>query len=129
MNSLDSKIVLPLSLASFFTEPGYCESTYFESRKNARLRIRCKAAMSIEKSPPSIVRAERQLIVYVKDISQRGIGVVSHVQIFPEEHLLICFQRREVHAKVVRCRRLGDLCWECGATIKLFKNLEEEDNG
>jgi len=127
MNVLESKTILPASLAAFFAEPGYCESTFFESRKNSRLRIRCKAAISIEASPPSIPRSERQFIVYVKDISKRGIGIVSHIQIFPAEELLICFQHREVRATAVRCRRIGDFCWECGAQITSFKNLEEDN--
>ncbi len=127
MNVLESKIVLPSSLAAFFTEAGYCESTFFESRKNSRLRIRCKATMAIAESPPSIVRSERQSLVYVKDISTRGIGIVSHLQLFPQEKLLIYFQHREVRATVVRCRRLGELCWECGAQITSFKNLEEDN--
>ncbi len=126
MNVLESKIVLPPSLAAFFAEPSYGESTFFESRKNSRLRIRCKAAMSIEKSPPCLVRSERQLIVYVKDISKRGIGIISHLQLFPQEKLLICFQHREVYAMTVWCRRIGELCWECGALITSFRNLEED---
>ena len=68
------------------------------------------------------------MIVYVKDISKRGLGIVSHLQLFPQEKLLICFQHREVRATVVRCSRLSNLCWESGALIESFKNLEEDDD-
>ncbi len=126
MNVLEDRIVLPLSLQSFFGEPGYCESTFFESRKHSRLRIRCKASMSIEVSLPCIVRTERHSLVYVKDISRGGLGIITHEQLFPEEKLLVVFQQREVRATVVRCRRIEHLCWECGVLITGFKNLEEE---
>jgi hypothetical protein len=120
------KIVLPPSLENFFQEAGYCESTYYEGRKNSRLRIRCKATLVIEASPPSIERPEQTAIVFVKDISKRGIAILCHQQLWPEEKLLICFQQRQVRASAVRCRRLDECCWECGAEITEFKNLEDD---
>jgi PilZ domain len=126
MITTEEKIVLPASMDSFFSESGYCESTFYESRKNSRLRIRCKATMTFEQSLPCVPRLERETIVYVKDISRRGIGIMAHTQLFPEEKVLICFQQREVLAKIVRCQRKGELCWECGALIIAFKNLEED---
>ena len=126
MTSANLKVVIPPSLKTFFSESGYCDTTYFEGRRASRLKIRCEAAMCIESSPPSIERVERNSIVLIKDISRRGISILSHEQIWPEENLYIRFQARQVRAKVVRCRRLGDACWECGAEITFFKNLEEE---
>ncbi len=126
MISPNLKIVMPPSLANFLMEAGYCDTTYFERRHVARLKIRFEAAMCIESSPPSVQRIERNSVVLVKDISRRGISILSHEQIWPEEKLYIRFQARQVRANVVRCRRLGDLCWECGAEISFFKCLEED---
>jgi hypothetical protein len=82
--------------------------------------------MSIEESPPSIHRTERQAIVYLKDISKRGIGILTHTQLFPQEKILLLFQQRKVTATIVRCRRIGELCWECGGLITSFANLEDD---
>ena len=128
MTMIESKIVLPASLAAFFSEPGYCDSTFFEDRKLLRLRIRCKAVMAIEYSPPSIPRKVPQAIVFVKDISKQGIGIISHQQIWPEEKLLICFHGRRVRATTSRCRRIAEFCWEVGGEITYFKNFEEDEN-
>ncbi|MDZ4849222.1 MAG: PilZ domain-containing protein [Pirellulaceae bacterium] len=122
------KVVLPPLLRSFFEESGYCDTTYFEGRRASRLRIRCQASMCIESGPPSIKRIEKNSLVLIKDISRRGISVLAHEQIWPEESLYIRFQGRQIRAKVVRCRRLGESCWECGAEIFFFKNLEEESD-
>ena len=74
MRLLEMKIVLPTSLDSFFTETGYVPSIHLEERRSPRMRIRCEAFMSIESSPPTVRRDERESIILVKDVSKRGSG-------------------------------------------------------
>jgi len=126
LTRLESKIVLPPSLSAFFSEGGYCESNIFEERKASRLRIRCEARMTIEASPPSIHREELDSVVYIKDISRKGLCILSHFQLLPNEEVFVRFQNREIRAIVVRSRRLGEHCWECGTQITEFTNLEEQ---
>jgi hypothetical protein len=82
--------------------------------------------MSIESSPSTPVNSEPDSIIFIKDISRTGICIISHFELLPEAQLFIRFQKREVRAVVSRSRWLGEFCWECGAEITQFTNLEEE---
>ncbi len=126
MAKAQAKVILPSSLDNFFDETGYCDDESFEARRASRLRIRREASMRIEESPPSLQRIDRDWIVIVKDISRVGISFLSHDLLWPSEKIFIRFRGRQIRAKIVRCRQLGPQCWECGADMFYFKNLEED---
>ncbi len=125
MAIIKSKVVLPDSLNAFYRESGYCNDESFEVRRASRLRIRREASMRIEESPANLHRIEREWGILVKDISRVGICILSHEVLWPDEKIFIRFRGRQVRAKVVRCRQLGPQCWECGAEMFYFKNLED----
>jgi hypothetical protein len=127
MAVIKSKVVLPRSISNFYEEFGYCEEGEFEARRASRLRIRREAAMLIEESPRNLQRLEKEWTVIVKDISRVGISFLSHELLWPAEKVFIRFRGRQIRAKIVRCRQLGPLCWECGADMFFFKNLDETD--
>lgn len=120
------KVVLPPLLAAFYSETGYCDPADLERRQTTRLNIRCEAALNIQSTPVGGQRSERNSIVLIKDISKRGINILAHEPIELDGILYIRFQCRQIHAKVVRCRRLGEACWEVGAKMLSFKNLEDD---
>jgi len=123
-----SKVVLPSSLGNFFAESGFCDEDSFEVRRASRLRIRREASMRIEESPNNLQRIERDWTVLVKDISRVGVSFLSHELLWPDEKIFIRFRGRQIRAKIVRCRQLGPQCWECGADMFYFKNLEEDQD-
>ncbi len=125
MACIQSKVVLPSSLSNFYAESGFCDDGEFETRRASRLRIRREARMSIEESPDNFQRLEREWTVLVKDISRVGISFLSHELVWPAEKVFIRFRGRQIRAKVVRCRQLGSQCWECGAEMFYFKNLDD----
>ena len=118
MKSLELKIKLPPELKNFFAETGYTDSTLFESRKNGRLRIRAAGELVLSKNLPALPRNETEFLVLIKDVSQRGICLLAHKQLFPEEAFVLNFNSRMIEARIVRCRRLNEQCFECGAEIK-----------
>lgn len=126
MAVIKSKVILPKSLDNFFEESGYCDKDSFEVRRHSRLRIRREALMRIEESPSTIHRIEKSWGVLVKDISQSGISILSHELLWPGEKIFVQFRDRRIRAKIIRCRQLGPLCWECGADMFFFKHLKEE---
>jgi hypothetical protein len=126
VNLADLKIELPPQLKNFFEEKGYTDSTLFESRKNGRLRIRAAGELVLSKTLPSLPRKEKEFLVLIKDVSQRGVCLLTHKQLFPEESFILNFNSRIIEARIVRCRRLNQRCFECGAEIKSFRNLEAE---
>lgn len=118
------KVQLPPSLANFFSEGGFTDTTHFETRKHSRLRCRCEADLSIDWSPPMLERSDCEMRVLVKDVSKSGIGLLVHEQLWPEERVTIAFMGRRAVATIVRCRRLGKDCYECGAKLISFESGE-----
>ncbi len=58
--------------------------------------------------------------IYTKDCSRTGIGLISPVQIFPRERVVVHLNRQRVYKMLVtRCRRLGEKYYECGAIFYL----------
>lgn len=61
-----------------------------------------------------------QLGVYTTDASRQGIGFLSPVQLLPKEQCCIRLSNTKgFHIEVVRCRRIDERCYECGATFVL----------
>ncbi|MCA9131992.1 MAG: hypothetical protein KDA45_02510, partial [Planctomycetales bacterium] len=70
-------------------------------------------------------RDKRNGKVLIKDLSRSGIGILYHQQLYPEEQFQVRFQGRLLHALVVRCRRLGPLCYETGGRIVALETIAE----
>lgn len=117
-------VELPPSMANYFSEGGFTDTTYFETRRHSRLRCRCEADLCIVESPTMLVRSESEMRVLVKDVSKCGMGLLVHEQLFPEERISVHFMGRRALATVVRCRRLGKRCYECGAKLVSFESDE-----
>jgi len=124
------EVILPEDLKAFFYEMGYLPTTAEESRSNARLRVRSIGDILLQHSPPIlrkglVGRAKRSGKVLIKDLSRTGIGVLFHQQVFPEEQFQIRFQGRLINSIAVRCRRLGNMCYEIGGRIVSLETIED----
>lgn len=116
------KVILPSELRNFYREAGYLSTTSFEERTNARLRVRTAGYIRFTKAPPCLQaqpgwRADKCATVLIKDLSRTGIGILYHEQIFPGEEFSVVLHNRLITAVVVRCRRIGENCYETGASI------------
>ncbi len=121
------KVILPPSMSNYFLGAEFIPSSSNDSRRFQRLRIRCRAAIRIESSPKGVERSERDSEVLIQDISQSGIGFLWHEAMHAGEIVFLRFQGRQVRAEIVRCKEIGPRCFECGASMLFFKNLEESD--
>ena len=124
------EVILPDNLKAFFYESGYLPTTAEEARTNARLRVRSIGDILMMQTPSMLrfglmERNRRAGKVLIKDLSRTGIGVLYHQQIYPEEQFQIRFQGRLINAVAVRCRRLGEKCYETGGRIVSLETLEE----
>jgi hypothetical protein len=60
--------------------------------------------------------------VYSSDASRRGIRFLSPVELPPRERARIRLPNtKEFHIEVVRCHRLDECCYDCGAVFVLGK--------
>ncbi len=124
------EVVLPEELKAFFYESGYLPTTAEEYRGNARLRVRSVGEVLMTHTPSSLrnftsQRESRGGKVLVKDLSRSGVGLLYHQQMFPEEYFQLRFQGRLLRVVAVRCRRLGEKCYELGGRIIAIEVLED----
>ena len=53
--------------------------------------------------------------VYVRDVSPKGIGLYSPVQVFPDERISLLMKGRGwFDLTLRRCRRVDRKCYDCG---------------
>ena len=126
LNSIDQfpplKVILPEELVSFYSERGYLAPKPHEDRRYARLNVRSHGNIRFFPQCFSlqfdlVASDERRGTVLVKDLSRTGISILYHRQIFPGERFDILVHGRAIDSTAVRCRRIGDQCYETGATI------------
>jgi hypothetical protein len=114
---VDKKAVLPADLHNFFDQYGSIASRPGCRRAYNRFYIRGQAILQ---------RNETYLGVYTADASRQGICFFSPVQILPKERCRIRLPRtKDFQIEVVRCRRVADDCYECGAMFVLGTTLKD----
>lgn len=64
--------------------------------------------------------------IYTRDFSQRGCGLLSAIQIYPDETLRIVLPTFWMTVKTACCRRVGPHCYEVGA--RLIRQREPSDD-
>ena len=65
-------------------------------------------------------RKDTYLAVLTADASRQGLKFLSPVQLFPKERCRIRLPRtKEFQIEIVRCRRIDQNCYECGAMFVL----------
>lgn len=123
--SQPTQVQLPAHMANFFAEAGYAPSHYHENRSNARLRIREEATITTIFAPVFVKRTSHSSQVLVKDLSRTGLSILSPYQMWPSETFSIELHNRKLTARVVRCRKLGDACFESGAVLVTIESTAE----
>ncbi len=117
-------VQLPETMRNFFAEGGYTASFFSESRSNARLRVRTQATLTFVKQPPFAKRSDPKVEILIKDLSRSGIGILSHLQMWPSEEFSVELHGRLIEARVVRCKKLGERCYEVGAVVNSVATIE-----
>lgn len=108
---VDLKTSLPQEMQDFFDRTGPMPVQHGCRRAYQRFYIRGKAILR---------HKESYLGVYTVDASRQGLCFLSPVQMFPKERCGIRLPKtKEFQVQVVRCRRLDEGCYECGAMFVL----------
>jgi len=105
---------LPVSEEEYFAPTGPLPKNFECQRAFVRHYLRCKAILR---------RNGQKCAVYLKDCSRTGMGVISPIQMFPKERVLLWKDlERSFHLEIARCRKLGPSCYECG-TVFVLKSV------
>lgn len=122
------RVLLPEGMENFFEESGLMPSGPFEDRSSIRTKIRREIVVLLESSPLGLANRaffrERRHLFLLKDLSRRGIGFLSPEQLFPLEKFIIALDDRVIQLTVVRCRRLGQQCYEVGCLASVRRSVE-----
>jgi PilZ domain len=109
--SLDEKPRLPEQMKDFFEQIGPMPVHPTCRRSYQRFYLRGKA----------VLRAKEKIVgVYTADASRQGIRFICPVQLLPKERCRIRLPNtKEFQIEIVRCRRIDECCYECGAMFVL----------
>ena len=102
---------LPEGLRDFFDHVGPMPPQHGCRRAYQRFYVRSKA----------VLRHKDALFgVYSVDASRQGLCFLSPIQLFPKERCHVRLPRtKEFQIQIVRCHRVDDRCYECGAMFVL----------
>ena len=108
---VEQKPRLPEQLSDFFDRMGPMPVHPGSRRAYQRFYIRGKAILR---------RKDTYLGVYTADASRQGLRFMSPVQLLPKERCRIRLPNtKEFQIEIVRCRRVDEACYECGAMFVL----------
>ena len=109
--SLELKARLPDEMKDFFDQHGAVPTRPGCRRAYHRFFLRGKGILQ---------RQDGYLGVITADASRQGLRFLSPVQLLPKERCRIRLPRtKEFQIEIVRCRRVAELCYECGAMFVL----------
>jgi hypothetical protein len=108
---VEQKPRLPDEMSGFFDQHGTLQARPGCRRAYLRFYLRSKAILQ---------RDENYLGVYTVDASRQGLCFLSPVQLLPKERCRIRLPKtKDFQIEIVRCRRIADSCYECGAMFVL----------
>jgi hypothetical protein len=101
--------VLPDGMADFFASQGPTAVHPDCRRAYRRIYLRGKAIVQL---------SERSLGVYTVDASRKGIRFYSPIQLLPKLRVGLRIPTvKEMPIEIVRCRRVKENCYDCGAVF------------
>jgi len=108
---IEVKTRLPEDLCDFFDHVGPMPAQHGCRRAYQRFYVRSKAI---------VYHKDACLGVYSVDASRQGLCFLSPIQMFPKERCRIRLPKtKEFQIQIVRCHRVADGCYECGAMFVL----------
>ncbi len=117
VESVPWTIQLPETWGNFFSERGECQTYSGDGRKHRRMKARSYGMLWIQEPCQAIPRPVTAHGVYTKDFSQRGCGLISPIEIYPDEVLRVVLPTFWLTIRVTRCCRVQAHCFEVGAVL------------
>jgi hypothetical protein len=109
---------LRLPPKEFFADRDAGPSVPDDRRRFARNCLHAVAALQHRTSLPALSRETAWYKVVTCDLSRNGIRFLHGEQVFPTEQMsLVLHDGKERYIEIARCRRLGENCYEVGASF------------
>lgn len=117
MQQTDWAITLPEDWDSFFAESGVVNQPFGEQRHSQRRIVRARGLMTIDEPLPAIARQPEMIGIYTRDFSKDSCGLITPIELYPEEKMRLILPTFWLTVRVVRCRRHNAHCYEVGAEL------------
>ncbi len=125
VDSLVMRIQLTDSLKeSLNSDRGATRTNPFELRGASRFRCFGECVATIPTNSFRMPGQETQSIAIVRDLSRKGIGIITHQQLYPEQMIDLQLENAAVEARVARTRCLAPFCFEVGLMIVKYEPRE-----
>ncbi len=117
IRAIDWQIRLPPEWDDFFHEKGIASSCHDDRRRHQRMNVRTPALLWFERPLPAFPRDRRPVGIYTRDLSRRGVGLITPMQLYPEEIVRAVLKTFWVEVRVVSCRRVTEACYIAGTEL------------
>jgi hypothetical protein len=119
------RVQLPPGLERLLEDEGY--ATAFTNEFRAGMRYNCcrRVALQLYNDLPAFPRPTSLVGAIVRDFSRRGMGLLFHEQLFPDERVRVLLPSVSIDGIVVRCRYSGPECFELGLALDRECRLRE----
>jgi hypothetical protein len=116
---IELKPCLPEEMKDFFDQHGAMPVHHGCRRAYHRFYLRGKGILH---------RQETYIGVFTADASRQGLRFISPVQLLPKERCHIRLPNtKNFQIEIVRCCRIADRCYECGAMFVLGMTPSSEN--
>jgi len=117
LRHLPFEVQIPRTKLDELKKSGPVESKNAELRRFVRFRQLKRGILRCEPTFPEVERSQQLSIGLVTNISRDGIGLLYHLQLYPSERFALRIENSGLmRFTVKRCRKLGPMCYEIGAT-------------
>lgn len=117
IRAIDWRIRLPPEWDVFFHEKGIASSCHADPRRHQRMNVRTPGLLWFERPLPAFPRDRSPVGIYTRDLSRRGLGLVTPMQLYPEEIIRAVLTTFWVEVRVVSCRRVSEACYIAGTEL------------
>ena len=113
-----SKVQLPSGFGDMLRRRGNLPASVREQRAHVRRYFPGRAILEFRETNQVIPRPDGFATVFTRDISRGGLGLLSHCELYPGEHVIIWMRTGRIVCQVTRCIRRGPSCFEVGAVFE-----------
>ncbi|MEM1225775.1 MAG: hypothetical protein AAGJ40_08750 [Planctomycetota bacterium] len=110
-------VSLPGEWEGFFQESGVAPLPFGEHDARQRRIVRTSGLMAFVTPLPALRRTSSVVGIYTRDFSRDACGLLTSMELYPEEIVRVFLSTLCLQLRVVRCTRHNDQCFEVGAAI------------
>jgi len=110
-------IELPEYWSEFFEQTGIVAGKSVERREKQRRIVRTCGLLYIDAPLPAIPREPGPIGVYTRDFSNDACGIVSPIELYPDEEVRLVLPTFWLQLRVVRTHRKTSTCYEVGLEL------------